>query len=78
MTNAQFPCGYTQNGEERINRALQATECMAELLRHHADHLGKPLNSDGLAAIFECVRDQLNGAVETSEFFAGGVNHERN
>ncbi|MCL2899517.1 hypothetical protein [Brenneria tiliae] len=78
MTNSLFPCGYTQNGEERIHRALQATECMADLLRHHADHPNKPLNSDGLAAIFECVRDQINSAVESSAFFAGGERHERN
>lgn len=78
MTNNLFPCGYTLNGEERILRALQATECMIELLRSHADHHNKPISTEGIAAVFECVRDQLNSAVETSELLAGGESHERN
>ncbi|WP_224652858.1 hypothetical protein [Pectobacterium versatile] len=78
MTNNLFPCGYTLNGEERILRALQATECMIELLRSHADHHNKPISAEGIAAVFECVRDQLNSALETSELLAGGGSHERN
>ncbi|WP_050569887.1 MULTISPECIES: hypothetical protein [Dickeya] len=70
MNNAHFPCAYTQRGDEKIQRAMLVAGLMADLLRDRDGMVAQPLNVESVAAVFECVHEQLNDAVSNNAFMS--------
>ncbi|UJR55198.1 hypothetical protein [Dickeya zeae] len=70
MNNAHFPCAYTQRGDEKIQRAMLVAGLMADLLRDRDGMVAHPLNAESVAAVFECVHEQLNDAVSNNAFMS--------
>jgi len=63
----QSGCTLSEIGENRLLRVALASEFLAEVLSVCSASSLKTVSSDGAAAVFACLADQLEGVVlETS------------
>lgn len=77
MTNKTqnvFPYAFSNEGHDKILRAHQASACLAELLALAASNTQSSISLQGMAALFESLADQLDGAIGCSEMFQEEVN----
>ncbi|WP_445482716.1 ash family protein [Rahnella variigena] len=68
-----FPYAFSNEGHDKILRAHQASACLAELLALAASNTQSSISLQGMAALFESLADQLDGAIGCSEMFQGEV-----
>ena len=66
-----FPYAFSNEGHDKILRAHQASTCLAELLALAASNTQSSISLQGMAALFESLADQLDGAIGCSEMFQG-------
>jgi len=64
-----FPYAFSNEGHDKILRAHLASACLAELLSLAANNTQSSISLQGMAALFESLADQLDGAIGCSELF---------
>ncbi len=70
-SHATFPYAFSNDGQERIIRAHKMSSCFAELLTLADISPSSRISVEGMAAVFECLAEQLDGAIGSSELFQG-------
>lgn len=68
-TPSAFPYAFSSEGHDKILRAHLASACLAELLSLAASNTQSRISLQGMAALFESLADQLDGAIGCSEMF---------
>lgn len=70
----EFPNGFSDEGLEKIIRAQKVSSCFAELLALANRNQLSRVSVEGVIAVFECLSEQLDGAIGNSELFQGETN----
>lgn len=70
-SHAEFPNAFSDEGLEKIIRAQKVSSCFAELLAIANRNQLSRVSVEGVIAVFECLSEQLDGAIGNSELFQG-------
>ncbi|MBH2758578.1 hypothetical protein [Serratia ureilytica] len=68
MNNNKLSSKYSlsEQGGEQLIRATLVCELMADLMNHEGGSKQKMVSAQGVAALFECLAGQLDGAIDNS------------
>lgn len=64
-------CTLTEKGESRLLRAAVASEFLADVLSVHCASGSKEVSVEGVAAMFACIAEQLDGVIRESSLMKG-------
>lgn len=74
LTNENYICTLSEAGENRLLRAAQASEFLADVLAVPAVNGSRTVSAEGAAAIMACIAEQLEGVVRETSTMKGASN----